>query len=126
MWWYKKDFLLKTMKKNILLIVLFVCVFLASCKNDEPEMIIRNSRLYMILGDVAEIEVKEARRIDYSYSSTRNETNHVFEYSTYMEKARIRALNPGIDTLFVWDQFSKGIATYANGEFVLVTVYDKQ
>ena len=97
-----------------------------SCeKHNNPEIVIKPSRLFMVVGDVAAVEVDGAKKVYYNYSKTRDESKPVFEYKEAEHVAYVHALNPGTDTLFIVYQWSRGMwGADADGRTVIITVFD--
>ena len=114
------------MKKVFCLTLLLVGMVLSSCKYNEPEIVTKSSRLFMVVGDYASVKVEGSKEVTYSYSSSRDEAKPVFEYTNQGE-ALVHALNPGTDTLFVGYKWTAGISAYAYGnqKAVIITVFDK-
>ena len=115
------------MKKAFCLTLLFAAMMFTSCEYHEPEIITKNNRLLMVVGEYTKVEVSGAKEVFYSYSDTRDESKSVFEFTDYADQgyALVHALNPGTDTLFVGYKWTAGIYAYGKRKAVIITVLDK-
>ena len=80
----------------------------------------------MTVGDSTTIEVYHAKKVEYTYSSSRDVAQPVFEISNFKgASTTIFALNPGSDTLFVGYRWTSGSAAYGRQEGVVINVREK-
>ena len=115
------------MKKTFLILFLLSAVMFTSCKYNEPEIVIHNSRIFMYVGDYAGVKVDGGKDIQIQYSESRDAVSPVFEANIQNDKTNpilIHALHVGTDTLFVGYHWSTGIAAYGNQKGIIVTVLD--
>lgn len=77
----------------------------------------------MTVGDSITIEVYHAKKVEYTYSSSRDVAHPVFEISNFKgASTTIFALNPGLDTLFVGYRWTSGSAAYERQEEIVIKV----
>ncbi len=95
-----------------------------SCKYNEPEIVIHNSRLFMYVGDYASVEVEGVKDYNFKYSTSRDESMPVFEAKKQPGNILVHALNVGTDTLWVDYTWSPGTGVLGTSSAILVTVLD--